>query len=434
MRRIIILISILLFTLTASAQFSKPRREYVEYLVGTNHIDRNYQTGQPAYVKVQAFAGGVPLENVYVHYTTGDEMMPPTIADSVLFRGGEAMIPLGTRQKPGFRTCHLKFTVEGKEYKDMVKVGYSPECIQPVIPMPDDFEKFWSKVLKKMRSLPMEVEVTPLPQYDSPNVSVSLVKLLCGENGRSIYGYLAQPKKAGKYPVLFTPPGAGVKKIDPILNYAEMGFISLNIEIHGFLPEQSTEAFKELNKQYGDYTHQGIAQPNTYYYKDVYAGCVRAIDYLCSLPQFDGKNVCVTGGSQGGALTIVTAALHPRVTCLAPFYPALSDVNGFLHGRAGGWPKFFSNEQTIAKMNGVPSEQAVHTMSYYDVVNFAKLLKVPGFYSFGYNDETCSATSIMSVLNSISAPKKVVITPTSGHWRFPATNTESIEWMKKQCK
>ena len=432
--RILTLFICTLFTLTTSAQFSKPRREYVEYLISTDHIDRNYQTGQPAYVKLQAFAGGVPLENVYVHYTHGDEMMPLSTGDSILIQSGEALIPIGTRQEPGFRTCHLRFTVDGKEYKDIVKVGYSTESIRPVIPMPQDFEKFWSKVLKKVRSIPMDVEVTPMPQYDSPSVKVSLVKIVCGENGRSIYGFLAQPKKEGKYPVLFTPPGAGVKKIDPILNYAEMGFISLNIEIHGFLPDQSVEEYKKLNEQYGSYPRFNIHDPHTYYYKDVYAGCVRAVDYLCSLPQFDGKNVCVTGGSQGGALTIVTAALHPRVTCLAPFYPALSDMNGFLHGRAGGWPKFFRDEKTISEMEGASIEEAVHTLSYYDVVNFAKLIKVPGFYSFGYNDETCSATSIMSVINSVSAPKKVVITPTSGHWRFPITNMESIQWMKEQWK
>ena len=432
--RILTLFICTLFTLTTSAQFSKPRREYVEYLISTDHIDRNYQTGQPAYVKLQAFAGGVPLENVYVHYTHGDEMMPLSTGDSILIQSGEALIPICTRQEPGFRTCHLRFTVDGKEYKDIVKVGYSTESIRPVIPMPQDFEKFWSKVLKKVRSIPMDVEVTPMPQYDSPSVKVSLVKIVCGENGRSIYGFLAQPKKEGKYPVLFTPPGAGVKKIDPILNYAEMGFISLNIEIHGFLPDQSVEEYKKLNEQYGDYMYTNLHDPYTYYYKDVYAGCVRAVDYLCSLPQFDGKNVCVTGGSQGGALTIVTAALHPRVTCLAPFYPALSDMNGFLHGRAGGWPKFFRDEKTISEMEGASIEEAVHTLSYYDVVNFAKLIKVPGFYSFGYNAETCSATSIMSVINSVSAPKKIVITPTSGHWRFPITNMESIQWMKEQWK
>lgn len=432
--RTIILFLCTWFTLTTSAQISKPRREYMEYLISTNHADRNYLTGQQAYVKIQAFAGGVPVEDVYVHYTHGDEMMAQSASDSILIQGGEALIPMGTRHQPGFRTCHLKFQVDGQEYKDMVKIAFSPERIQPVIPMPEDFEKFWKKTLKEVRTIPMDVEVTPLPEYDTPTVKVSLVKLVCGKNNRSIYGYLAQPKKEGKYPVLFSPPGAGVKKIGPSLSYAEKGFISLNIEIHGFRPNLSEEEYKELNQKHGDYMYVNLDHPQNYYYKDVFAGCVRAVDYLCSLPQFDGKNVCVTGGSQGGALSIVTAALHPQVTCVAAFYPAMSDMNGFYHKRAGGWPKFFSNEISMKKMNGVSIEDAIRTLSYYDVVNFAKVLKVPGFYSFGYNDETCSPTSIMAVINSISAPKEIVVTPTSGHWRFPATNEESMEWIKEQCK
>lgn len=59
------------------------------------------------------------------------------------------------------------------------------------------------------------------------------------------------------------------------------------------------------------------------------------MDFLCSLPDWDGKNVIVTGGSQGGALTLVTAALNEKVTMCAPFYPALCDLQGFRHDRAG---------------------------------------------------------------------------------------------------
>jgi cephalosporin-C deacetylase-like acetyl esterase len=40
-----------------------------------------------------------------------------------------------------------------------------------------------------------------------------------------------------------------------------------------------------------------------YYYKRAYLGCVRANEFYNSLPQFDGQNLAVTGGSQGGALS-----------------------------------------------------------------------------------------------------------------------------------
>ena len=149
----------------------------------------------------------------------------------------------------------------------------------------------------------------------------------------------------------------------------------------------------------------------------------------------------MTGGSQGGALTIVTAALNDKVTACAPFYPALCDLTGFLHQRAGGWPKFFA-EQSVPRADSwykdgrvdIPQEQAVETLQYFDVINFARILKVPTFMSWGYSDDTCSPTSVWAAWNAIQAPKVKDITPSSGHWRFPASQTKCIRWCKQMCR
>ena len=83
---------------------------------------------------------------------------------------------------------------------------------------------------------------------------------------------------------------------------------------------------------------------------------------------------------------------------------------------------------------GKEADGAEKTLQYYDVVNFARKLKCPFFFSFGYNDDTCSPTSTYSTFNEIKAPKKLAVTPTSGHWRFPETNDEAMEWMGQQAK
>jgi cephalosporin-C deacetylase len=145
-----------------------------------------------------------------------------------------------------------------------------------------------------------------------------------------------------------------------------------------------------------------------YYYNHVYLGCLRANDFICSLPEFDGVNLMVAGGSQGGALSIITAALDPRVKALSALYPALCDLNGYQNARAGGWPHLFSKPENLSK-------EKIETSRYYDVVNFAKFINVPGFYSFGFNDVTCPPTSIYSALNSIKAPKSVFIVKEAGH-------------------
>ena len=67
----------------------------------------------------------------------------------------------------------------------------------------------------------------------------------------------------------------------------------------------------------------------------VYSGCVKAVDFIHSLPQFNQEDLGVSGGSQGGALAIVMAALDQRVDYLVSYYPALCDLTGYLNGRAG---------------------------------------------------------------------------------------------------
>lgn len=423
----LIALSVLLtgMTLSVQAQFSKPRRAYVEYLVTANHDSRIYKTGEPSALTITAYKGGLPLNGEKVYYTVGDEMQPGR-KDSTTFKDGKAVIPTGTRQQPGFRACSLQFSVYGQTYKDLVKLGFSPDSIRSYTPIPKDFDKFWKKTLKEAEKVRLNAEVTPLPKYSTPEVEVSLVKLNVGPDGRNMYGYLTKPRDGKKHPVLFSPPGAGSSKISPTTYYSERGFIYLNINIHsGCNSELSDSAYAEARKIANNYNRNGIGDKDKFYYRSVYAGCSRCVDYLCSLPEWDGSHVGVTGGSQGGALTIVTAALNPKVTFCAPFYPALSDLLGFRHQRAGGWPRYFDNK--------TEADGAETTLPYYDVVNFARRLECPVFYSFGYNDDTCSPTSTFAVYNEIKSRKVLDVTPTSGHWRFPDTNDHSVEWMQHEA-
>ena len=149
------------------------------------------------------------------------------------------------------------------------------------------------------------------------------------------------------------------------------------------------------------------------------------MDYLFSRDEFDGKNLIVWGGSQGGALSIVTAALDNRVKGLVSLYPALSDMTGYLHGRAGGWPHMF-NEQNAPFM---AKEDKINASAYYDVVNFARFVTVPGFYTWGYNDETCPPTSYYAAYNQIKAPKELFVAKETGHFSIPEQRIKIQEWL-----
>jgi cephalosporin-C deacetylase-like acetyl esterase len=162
----------------------------------------------------------------------------------------------------------------------------------------------------------------------------------------------------------------------------------------------------------------------------VYLGCVRAVDFLDSLPNFDGENIAITGGSQGGALSIITAGLDKRIKWLAAYYPALSDITGYLHKRAGGWPHLFSR-YNIA-YNNFPDK--IKTVTYYDVVNFARLLTIPGFYTWGFNDNVCPPTSMYAAYNVIKSPKELFLAQETGHWTYPEQNERAEAWLLDKLK
>jgi cephalosporin-C deacetylase-like acetyl esterase len=173
----------------------------------------------------------------------------------------------------------------------------------------------------------------------------------------------------------------------------------------------------------------GLEDKTRYYYYRVYLGCVRANDFMATLPKWDGRNLAVTGGSQGGALSIVTAALDPRVKGLAASYPALSDLTGYLKGRAGGWPHIFRQEDPTLRMR-----EKIETSYYYDVVNFARRIRIPGLYTWGFNDETCPPTSMYSAYNVIPGPKRLLLALETGHATLPEQAERVSRWLEELLK
>jgi cephalosporin-C deacetylase-like acetyl esterase len=269
-----------------------------------------------------------------------------------------------------------------------------------------------------------------LPERCTGLVNVYEVNLGNINNSR-FYGIVCIPKKEGKYPAVFIPPGAGVRPYYGEIALAERGIITFQVGIHGIPVTMDETVYANLREgALKGYQLFNLDDKNNYYYKRVYLGCVRSIDFLVSLPQYDGENLGVTGGSQGGALTIVTAALDSRVKVLAAHYPALADLTGFLYNRAGGWPLIFYYKYG----NNINVKDKTETIGYYDVVNFAKSLTVEGLYTWGFNDEIVPPTSMYAAYNSITAPKNLILNLEAGHFDFPETNSKMADWLVGKLK
>jgi cephalosporin-C deacetylase len=422
--------------LAAALLAAQERTGIVRVSVVPDRADWTYAIGAPVRFHVSVERDGHALPAAQVKVACGAEQMPATVEKTAAAGADGLTVDAGTMKEPGFLRCAATTSVEGREYRGVGTAGIAPEKIEPTVENPADFDAFWSTAKEELAKLPIDARLTAKPDLSTAKADVYQVSLQnVGSNpeGRTsrFYGILAVPKAPGKFPAMMNPPGAGARPYRGLVTEAERGYITLQVGIHGIPVDLPTEVYDSLLfgplaawQGYGTFN---LDDRDRYFYRRVYLGCLRANDFLVSHPKWDGKNLVVTGGSQGGTLTVTTSGLDPRVTALAAYYPALSDQTGYLRGRAGGWPHLLKDEK-----DGHRTPAKIRTIAYYDVVNFARRLKAPGLYSWGYNDEVCPPTSLYAAYNVVTAPKRLLLALETGHFTTPEQEQRVQRWIDEQ--
>lgn len=412
-------------TINSSGQAGMPM---IRVIVAPDHKDWTYKVNENAKFSVQVLKYGNLMENVTIDYETGPDMVPDIKKQGIVLKDGKIELS-GTMKVPGFYRVRVWAVVDGKRYEGLGTAGFDPYKISPTGKEPSDFDVFWANAIAEARKIDLDPIITLVPESCTSTSNVYNISFQNNAFMSRIYGVLVVPKAPGKYPAILKVPGAGIRPYSGDIRLSSQGFITLEIGIHGIPTNLNPQVYNNLNgAALAGYYFFNMNDKDAFYYKRVYIGCVRAVDFIFTLPGFNGTDIAVSGGSQGGALSIVTAGLDTRIKFLAAQYPALCDVTGHLFNRAGGWPHYF--------MNSKPKPGEVETLAYYDVVNFARRVSAPGFYSWGYNDMTCPPTSTFSAYNVITAPKTIDIYQETGHWNFPEESEAINNWltMKLQAK
>lgn len=435
MKRLLSLLLMVVAVSMAGLAENYPYRSDYLWVTVPDHADWLYRAGEKARVEVQLYKYGIP-QDATVNYEIADDMLAAERKGEVIMKHGRAVIDMGTRNTPGFRDLRLSAVVDGKKYVHHVKVGFSVDEIRPFTREPADFIDFWNRNIEDMRAVPLSYTKEKAEEYCTDKIDCYLLKIRLNKQNQSVYAYLFYPKNAqkGSCPVVLCPPGAGIKTIkEPLRHkyYAENGFIRMEMEIHGLDPRLPKETFDDITKAFNGrengYLYNGLQDPDRYYMKRVYLSLIRCLDLLTALPEWDGRNLIVQGGSQGGALAIVAAGLDRRVTQCIVNHPALSDMAAYSAGRTGGYPHF-------NKVDGMFTDRNMRTMAYYDVVNFARHVTADVYMTWGYNDNTCPPTTSYAVWNTFTCPKEALITPINEHWTSDDTEYRQMEWVLKKLR
>ena len=408
----LIIIGILFCVLGSLSISAQIRGTNIVVSVTPDHQDWNYKVGEKASFVVNVRKSGTLLNQVKIDYEAGPVMYPNTKKTLILKDG--TMKWSGEMKTPGFYRLKVVAHVDGKDYEGLCTAAFSPEKIKPFAQEPKDFDDFWKKALDEARQIDLNPTKVLLPERCTKDVNVYEISYHNNRWGSKMYGVLSVPVKPGKYPALLRVPGAGVRPYSGDTYTATGKCIVLEIGIHGVPVTMEQKVYDDLaNAALNGYWDTNLENPDRNAYKRVVTGAVKGVDMIASLDEWDGKTLGVTGSSQGGFLSLAVAALDKRVTFLAAVHDAMCDYEAELHGVAGGWPHYFYH----AKMNAI-TKARLEGVRYYDGVNFARRITVPGWYSFGYNDEVVPPTSSYGLYNSVKAPKTLSLYQMTGHFWY----------------
>ena len=356
---------------------------------------------KPLRVVVKAKQGKVKKAPVKLTLTT--DKHEPYAEYELTARPGKGMDTLSFNPvlEPGFYIATL--SIGDGVVERTFNIGCDPEKISSPQDKQPDFDAFWEQAKAELAKVRPNFRRTLVPGKSNDVRRTYLVEFE-SLGGAHIKGILTEPVAEGKYPVKVTYNGYNGNPWWPDPS-ASPELIEFTISTR----------YQCLSAQPGDpvnWIRSGLSDKDIYHYRGAYMDCVRAVEFVRTLPKADLDNVFAEGASQGGAFTFVTAALVPDAfCCIAPMVPFMSDFPDYF--KVADWP---GNEVLPqAREEGISDEDLYRTLSYFDVKNFTDKITCPVFMLFGLQDETCPPHTNFAGYNQVRSEKMWKGYPLSGH-------------------
>ena len=322
---------------------------------------------------------------------------------------------------------------QGPKKNLLYEIGamFEPEGIIAKPSCPKDFEAFWATERKRLQDLPMDAKLTPLPNAPNADKVDSFAFSINCLGRLPVTGYLSIPKGAAPksspiladYLSMVTTDASPNVPAQAALQYHA---IAIYVSWHGFETGHEPAWYAtQRNLFYKNGGLDTIATNTDWVFHDMYLRVLRALDYMKSRPEWNGKDLIIRGGSLGGIQAIVAAALEPAASLVLINVPTACEFNAAEAGRLSPWVLSGRDPKIMEKKN------VAQALAYHDAVNFAPMFHCPTFVCTGFVDEVCFPSSVYAFYNALPSNIKKVMTtnPATGHYGTTA-NTAGNAYLR----
>lgn len=287
----------------------------------------------------------------------------------------------------------------------------------PALDVPADLDDFWSTTLAATRDHDLEATFTPvdsgLALIDTFDVTYA------GFGGTTVRAWLHLPAaRTQPLPAVveYLGYGGGRGLAHERILWAAAGYAHFVMDTRG---QGSTWAVGDTPDPGSDgapahpgFMTRGILDPTTYYYRRVFGDAVRAIEAVRAHEAIDPTRVAVTGGSQGGGISLAAAALADDIAAVAPDVPFLSD---FPRATTLVDTEPYGEIMRYLKAHRDHVERVFATLAYFDVAILARRATAPALFSVGLMDDTCPPSTVYAAYNHYGGPKEIREYPFNDH-------------------
>ncbi|MBN1285306.1 MAG: acetylxylan esterase [Anaerolineae bacterium] len=289
---------------------------------------------------------------------------------------------------------------------------YKPERAEPA-----DFDAFWRQTLDEARRRPLDARFEPV------DFGMKLVETFdvtfAGYGGQPVKGWFIVPRaRTGPLPCVVEYIGYGGGRSYPIewLIWPNAGFAHLVMDTrgqgsawrHGDTPDLPDGA----NPSVPGFMTQGVLDPKTYYYRRVFTDAVRAVEAARANPMVDAQRIAVTGGSQGGGITLAAGGLVSDLAAVMPDVPFLCHYKRATE-ITDRHP--YAEIATFCKTHRDKVGRVFETLSYFDGMNFAARANARALFSVGLMDMTCPPSTVFAAYNHYAGAKAIKVYEYNDH-------------------
>src|SRR5919109_344166 len=272
---------------------------------------------------------------------------------------------------------------------------------QPKVNKPPDFDAFWQSVLRQAEAIPLNPEVVPERLRTSDDIEVFQAFYDSLDEVRIAAWYCRPARRAERTPAILFLPGY---QMDPPIpkEWARKGYIALSVAPRGKL-----RSMRQFNPGYPNLLTYNIVDRHTYAYRGFYVDAWRGIDFLLARPEVDPIRIGVTGTSQGGGLTITTAAMRPEIRAAAAGAPYLC---GFMDAIALTQTYPYEEINDFLRVHPECRRALEATVASFDGINFADKITCPIIVNIGLQDNVCPPETGSALFTRIRATDKQLYT------------------------